>query len=208
MNAQFVTWTIVAMCLTVAGCGSDSPSIPSAPTPSTPPPAPAPPPPPPPPPRRSTTLDLTGNYALTFEAGNGCELVPKELRSRTYEARIRYHNSYESTDNFLAELSGVTFVNQQPVWIEVTQQASGTTVWLDLAPSDNVILEELEGGAYFMAAGWEGLASVEPTDLSTISASLTGYFNYCLGTRNHCSFDAMLRSMCVSENSRWTLTRR
>jgi hypothetical protein len=206
MNTRFVTWTIVAICLTgVAGCGSESPSIPSAPTSSTPPPGPTSPPPPPP---RSTALDLTGNYALTFEVGNGCELVPKELRIRTYEARIRYHNSYESSDNFLAELSGATFVNQQPVRIEVTQQASGATVWLDLAPSDNVILEELERGAYFIAAGWEGMASVQSPQLSTISASLTGYFNYCVGAQNQCSFDAMVRSMCVSENSRWTLTRR
>jgi hypothetical protein len=153
-------------------------------------------------------VDLTGNYALTFEVGTGCELVPKELRIRIYEATIRYHNSYGSTDNFLADLGGATFVNQQPVWIEVTERASGTVVWLDLAPSDNVILEQLEGGAYFMAAGWEGLASVESPESSTISASLTGHFNYCVGTQNQCSIDAMMRSMCVSENSRWTLTRR
>lgn len=207
MNARFVTWTIVAICLTGgAGCGSDSQSIPSAPTPSTPRPVPTPPPPPP----RSLAVDLTGNYGLRFEVGDDCEQVPKELRIRTYEAKIEYRGSRESTDLFVAELSGATLRNQLPLWIEVTHRASGSTVWLDLALSDNVILEEAERGAYVMVAGADGMATVEPTDLSTISARFTGYFTYCAATspQNQCSVDMMMRDLCTSENSRWTLTRR
>lgn len=212
MNTRFVTWTIVAMCSTgVAACGSDSPSIPTAPTLSTPSPAPPPPSPSPPPP--SLAVDLTGIYALTFEVGNACEQVPKELRIRTYEARIEYKSSYGSTDSFLASLSGATFHNQLPVWIDVTHGASGHSVWMDLAPSDNVILEEPGGGTYLMVAGWDGMADAQPSDLSTISAPFTGYFNYCvatpeIGSQNQCSVDAMMRSLCKSENSRWTLVRR
>jgi hypothetical protein len=158
-------------------------------------------------------VDLTGNYALTFEVGSACEQVPKELRIRTYEAKIEYHSSYGSTDLFLAELSGATFHDQRPVWIEVTHRASGSSVWLDLAPSDNVILEELERGTYLMVAGGAGEASLEPTELSTISALFTGYFNYGvatseIGPQNQCSFDTMIRSLCKAENSYWTLTRR
>jgi hypothetical protein len=204
MNTRFVTWPIVAMCLTgVAACGSDSPSIPSAPTPSTPPSSPTPPPPP-----RSLAVDLTGIYVLTFEVGNACEQVPKELRIRTYDARVDYQSSGGSTDSFLAELSGATFRNQLPIWIEVTHGASGSTVWLDLAPSDNVILEEPARGTYLMIFGADGVASVQPTELSTISARFTGNFNHCVGTQNQCSIDAMVRGICRSENSRWTLTRR
>jgi hypothetical protein len=207
MNAGFVTWTIVAICSTgIAACGSDSPPIPTAPTLSIPPPA------PPLPSPRSLAVDLTGLYALTFEVGNSCEQVPKELRIRTYEARIEYKSSYGSTDSFLASLSGATFHNHLPVWIEVIHGASGHSVWLDLAPSDNVILEEPQRGAYLMVAGADGMASVEPTELSTISAPFTGYFNYCfatpeIGPQNQCSVDTMMRSQCKSENSRWTLTR-
>jgi hypothetical protein len=207
MNTRFVTSIIVAMCLTgVAACGSDSASTPSAPTPSTRPSSPTPPP-------RSLAVDLRGNYLLTFEVGNACEHVPKELRIRTYDARIDYKNSGGPTDAFLAELSGATFRNQLPIWIDVTHGASGSTVWLDLAPSDNVILEEPARGTYLMVAGWDGVAAVEPTELSTISTPFTGYFNYCVatsevGARNQCSFDTMVRSPCKSENSRWTLARR
>jgi hypothetical protein len=204
MNTRFVTWTIVAMCLTgAAACGSDSPSGPSAPTRSIPPSAPTPVPPP-----RSLAIDLTGNYALTFDIGGACEQVPKELKSRTYGARIEYRGSYGSSDSFLASLSEATFHNQLPLWIDVTHDASGSTVWVDLAPSDNVILEEPARGSYFMIFGADGAASVQPTELSTISARFTGYFSFCVGTQNQCSFDAMLQNTCKSENSRWTLTRR
>jgi hypothetical protein len=214
MDKRLVAWAaVVILSCGLAGCGGSNPSPnPVNPSPS-PPPIPTPPPTP-----RSLAVDLTGNYALTFEVGSACEQVLKELRIRTYEAKIEYHSSVsyrsdESTDLFLAELSGATFHDQRPVWVEVTHRASGYFVWLDLAPSDNVILEEPERGTYFMVAGWEGEASVEPTVRSTISALFTGYFNYCVATsgsgpQNQCSFDTMIRSLCRSANSRWTLTRR
>ena len=207
MNKRFVAWAVLVMLSGLAGCEQSARSSnPVTPSPST-----APPQPPTPPPQ--LTVDLTGNYALTFEVGNACEQVPKELRLRTYEARIEYYRSYESTDLFLSELSGATFHDQRPVLIEVTHRASGHSVWLDLAPSDNAILEETERGTYLMIAGGAGSASVEPTELSTISALFTGYVNYCvatseIGPQNQCSFDSMIRSLCTSENSRWTLTRR
>ena len=84
---------------------------------------------------------------------------------------------------------------------------------MDLAPSDNVIHEEPERGRYFVVFGADGMASVEPADLSAISARFTGYFNYCvatpeMGPQNHCLVDTMVRGVCKSENSRWTLRRR
>jgi hypothetical protein len=207
-NRRLVAWAVLVMLgQGCAGGGrSDSSAIPIAPSP-------APPPAPPlPPPGPRGPIDLTGDYRLSFEVGGACEQVPKELRSRTYDARIHYRSSYESTDLFLAELSGATFHDQRPVFIEVTHRASGSSVWLDLAPSDNVVFEEPERGTYFMVAGGAGVASVEPTELSTISTPFTGYFNYCIaksevGPQTQCSFDTMVRSMCRSENSRWTLTR-
>lgn len=209
MKTRIAAWTILAMCAQVLiGCGESNASY--NPVNPSPPPPPIPTPTPPPP---SLAVDLTGHYAMTFEVGNGCEQVPKELRNRTYEARIDYKSSYGSTDSFLAELSGATFHDQRPVWIEVNHGASGHSVWLDLALSDNVILEEPERGTYFMVAGWDGVASVEPTELSTISARFTGYFNYCVATsevgpQNQCSADTMVHSPCKSANSRWILTRR
>ena len=163
MNGRLVTSTVIAMCLTgVAACGkSDSSLIPSAPAPLTPQSAPTPPPP------RATLVDLTGDYALNVEAGKGCEEVPRELRTRTYEARIGYYKSVGSSDWFRAELSGAN--SYQPVVIELT----GNSVSLDL--SDNVILEEPSPGTYLATAGY-GVAFV-PTELSTISGSFNGFSN-------------------------------
>jgi hypothetical protein len=169
--------------------------------------SPSPPLPPPPLPPRTLAVDLTGNYALTFDVGNACEEVPKDLRRRTYEATIAFSGSYGSADLFLAELSGATFRDQRAVSIEVAPQPSGYSVWLDF--SDNVILEEPERGTYFMIAA-SGAATVQPTELFMISTPpITGYFNYCVvGPQNQCSSSVMVRSLCKSENSRWTLVRR
>jgi hypothetical protein len=189
----------------LAGCGGSNNPFSPSPPPSQPPPLPPLPPPPLPP--RTLAVDLTGTYALTFDVGNACEQIPQELRTRTYEANLSYNTSYASTDVFLAGLSGATLHDQPPVWVEVTHGASGSAVWLNLV--DTVVFEEPERGTYFMISGGGGGASIAPTQLSTISTSFTGYFNYCVvGPQNQCSFDAMVRSLCKSEHSEWTLTRR
>ena len=203
MKKGFALWVVlVALGQGPAGCGgSDASYNPVSPPPSPPTPPPAPPPSP------KLVVDLTGNYTLTFEVGDDCEQIPNELRSRTYDATIAYHTSYGSTDAFLAYPGGATFRDQQPVFVEVTHSASRSSVWLNLI--DTVILEEPESGAYFMVGGGDGGASVEPTELSTISTSFTGYFNYCVvSPQNQCSSNAMVHSMCKSEHSEWTLRRR
>jgi hypothetical protein len=203
MKTRITPWAIFVMFApALIGCGGSNTSYNPV--------SPSPPPPPiatPTPPPRSLTVDLTGNYALTFEVGNACEHIPKELRTRTYEARIEYERSYGSTDEFRADLSGATFLGYRPVLIDVT----GNSVHVDL--SDNAIVEEPSPRTFVAISGAGGVASVEPGDLSTISASFIGYFNYCAVTsesagQNQCLVDAMVRGMCKSENSRWTLTRR
>ena len=199
MHTRIVAWAaLVTLGLGLGACaGSDASYNRVSPLP----------PEAPPPPPFSLAVDLRGNYDLTFEVGNACEQVPNELRRRTFQATISYSHFDGSTDVFLAELSGATFRGQQPVWIEATHRATGSSVWLNLV--DTVILEVPERDTYFMVAGGNGVASVEPTQLSTISTPFTGYFNYCVvGPQNQCSSDAMVRSLCTSENSRWTLTRR
>ena len=122
-------------------------------------------------------------------------------QNQNLPGKNRNDRSYGSADTFAVALSGAAFHSSSPVLINVT----GNSVHVDL--SDNVIVEEPSPLTYVAISGGDGVASAEPTQLSTISASFTGYFKYCAGTRNQCSIDAMVRSMCRSENSRWTLTR-
>jgi hypothetical protein len=181
-----------AALLVVAAC--ESPTRPALqPPPSPPPAAPAPAPAPP------GLVDLRGNYTLTFEIGGGCEEVPAQLRTRTYEAAISYSHSFASSDVFYAHLTGAKFhEDQRPVWIEVT----GHSVGVDLA--DNAILEQPSPGAYFATAGY-ALASAQSSEVSTITGAFTGYFKYCATA---CVVHTMTWDMCRAENSRWTLTRR
>jgi hypothetical protein len=193
------TTFLSAALLIVASCGG-SPTTPVA----QPPPIPAPPAPAPAPPG---LVDLRGDYTLTFEVGGGCEEVPKELRTRTYEATVAYSYSFGSSDWFTAYLSGAKFYDgQSPASIEVT----GTSLFLDLL--DNAIVEQPSPDSYLATVG-AGLASVQPTELSTVSGSFSGWFRYCTATSgasgaNQCSVVTMTQDMCKAENSRWTLTRR
>jgi hypothetical protein len=188
-----LTAFLSAALLIVAACESPTRPAPKPPPPTPPPAAPAPAPAPP------GLVDLRGNYTLTFEIGGGCEEVPTELRTRTYEAAISYSYSFGSSDWFYAHLTGAEFhEDQQPVWMEAT----GTTVGVDL--SDNAILEQRSPGAYFATSGY-GLALAQSSEVSTITGAFTGYFKYCAAA---CVVRTMTRDMCRSENSRWTLTRR
>ena len=198
MNTRFVTWTIVAMCLMgVAACGSDSPSIPTAPTLSTPPPASA----------AATTLAASGPYGQLrahVRSWQRVRRVPKELRTRTYEARIGYYKSVGSADWFLAELSGAEVHSYQPVVIEV----SGNSVSVDL--SDNVIVDEPSPGAYLATAGY-GVASTTDRAVNDFGF-VHRLFQILRGDVRDRSYKQVLDrhggAACRSDNSRWTLTRR
>jgi hypothetical protein len=197
-----VTWIILLTCAQgLVGCGrsdsSHSPLTPSPLLPSAPPPR-----------SRSLSVDLTGNYLLTFEAGSSCDRLPQELRTRTYEARIGYSSSTGTTDWFHAELSGALFHE----WAHVVVIAvAGNSVRFHF--SDNIIVEKPAPDTYLMIAGFDQATSVEPPNLSTISASSDGFFEYCLTTSyvragSHCPSDAKVGAACRSTDSRWTLTRR
>ena len=202
MSKRFVAWAVLVMLgQGLAGCGrSDSLPTPLAPTPSTLQPAP-----------QRPLMDLTGNDMLTFEAGNSCDELPKEFRSRTYEASIGYlgPNQSGTRDYFGGELRGASFHGDGHVVVAV----AANSVYLDF--SDNLIIEKPAPDTYLAVAGGTGAASVEPSDLSTISASFDGFFDHCVTTSKvgtyydyRCPADAIVHSRCTPKDSRWTLTRR
>jgi hypothetical protein len=78
--------------------------------------------------------------------------------------------------------------------------------------SDSFIVEKPEPETYLTIAGGEGGATVDWSNLSTMSASFYGAFLYCV-TNSDVKFpgecpDAIRNSACRSKNSRWTLTRK
>jgi hypothetical protein len=202
MSKRFVAWAVLVMLgQGLAGCGrSDSLPTPLAPTPSTSQPAP-----------QRPLVDLTGNYVVTFEADSSCEQLPKELRTRTYEARIGYIGAgWDGTRHyFRADLSGARFDSYARFFII---RVIDNDVHFDF--SDSLIVEEPEPGAYLTIIGGEGDATVDPSDLSRISTPFEGHFLFCVTSSEltppsfSCPADAIAYSVCRSKNSRWTLTRR
>ena len=202
MNKRLAAWAIfVISAQGLGGCGrSDSLSTPLAPSP--PPLVPSPPPRP--------VLDLTGNYVLTFEADSSCEQLPKELRTRTYDASIGYIGTGRdgTRDYFRADLSGADFDSYARFFVI---RVIDNYVHFDF--SDSLIVEEPEPGTYLTILGGEGDAAVDPSDLARISTPFDGHFLYCVTNSEFkfpygCPADAIANSTCRSKNSRWTLTRR
>lgn len=183
--------------LVVTACESPirpAPQPPPTPVPQSPAPAPT-----------RLAVDLSGDYTLTFEVGGGCEEVPKELRIRSYAAKISFSAVFGSSYWFLADLSGAKFDDGQR---SVGMEVGADYVAVDL--SDNVIIEEPSPGTYLATSGYGG-ALVPSSELSTISGPYTGYFKYCAATAggtDQCSAVTMTHDMCKAENSQWTLTRR
>jgi hypothetical protein len=201
VNKRLVAWIVLVMCAQgLVGCGqSDSSYTPSAPSPPHGLPSP-----------RRPPIDLTGNHLVTFEADRSCEQLPAELRTRTYEAIIGYVGPSQNgtRDYFRAELSGAHFDGYyRTIFIGVM----GNDVYFDF--SDNFIVEEPEPDTYLTILGGNEKATVDPSDLSTISTPFDGHFLYCVTNSEFkfpysCPAGAIAYSACRSTNSRWTLTRR
>jgi hypothetical protein len=194
---------ILVMCAQgLIGCGGSHPSStplsPSAPIPS----------PPPQPPIAA----LAGNYFVTFEADRSCEQFPEPLKTRTYPASIVYNGggTVGTAAWFIAYLDGAQFADLSGWGQRFMIKVTDNFVHFDF--SDSFIVEKLEPRAFLTIAGGEGGVTVDPSNLSTMSASFNGFFVYCVTNADlklpGCSEDAITSSRCHSKNSRWTLTRR
>jgi hypothetical protein len=145
------------------------------------------------------TVDLAGNYTLTFIADSTCTAIPSELRTRTYAATIAPADEpfYPAGTFFVATMPGV------PHWTDrnrIPIATAGDFVWFILGEDGSpYFVEEVAPGAYIHFDG--GLRfSVGGTQVSTISTSLNGWADYwgpAVTNPVH----------CVSANHRMILTR-
>ena len=202
MNNRLMAWLVVVMLAqALAGCGGSHPSStplsPSAPIPSSPP--------------QPPVIGLAGNYIVTFEADRSCEQLPEALKTRTYEASISYSSGGNGSPTwFHAYLQGANFADIQGWGQRFMIKVTDNFVHFDF--SDSFIVEKLEPGTYLTIAGGEGGVTVDPSNLSKISAPFEGFFRYCVTNSDlkfpGCTADATTNTLCRSKNSRWTLTRR
>jgi hypothetical protein len=146
------------------------------------------------------TVNLVGNYTLTFVADSACTAIPSAVRTRTYAATITPISNppYPAGTSFEATITGV------PVWGQIQRSipllVSGDFVTMMLGEDGDVIFfEEVAPDTYFGFEGQVGLSVA--AGVSTISASFHGWAEYW-------GPDGAPRVYCESPNHRMTLTKR
>ena len=126
------------------------------------------------------TVNLTGDWNLTLQAGDSCAAIPSALRTRTYIASVAPPPFppplIPPPQSYIGLLRGADFLYPRTyMFIDV----AGTDVSFSLddywGNSGSYLLEKLAPSGYLSIAGYgEGSASE-----SIASASLRGTFEYC-----------------------------
>jgi hypothetical protein len=154
-------------------------------------------------------VSIAGDYTLTFIADSACDL-PDELRTRTYMATITPHADPNRAANtwFDAVLSGGLLLER---YARIGIGIDGQDVGLDLDPS---VVEQVAPNAYLSIEGGTEPSSVQTPIVSTLSISLQGRFEYCIGksemgsTYDCTPSQTVSRFRCDSRNHRVILSRR
>lgn len=174
MPARLRRSFVIAAAIAAISCGPPSaPSVPSAP---------AAPPAPRPLPSPAPSLDVNGEYTLTFTAADDCDQLQPEHRQRTYMAALSREQTFSGAFVFKGELSGASFVpdyetffgrvDSDSVEFYVSSLAAYNR-WLDEEP----IFERI-GTGYLSIVGY---ATFSPLTFgqSEVVAEVNGTFAYC-----------------------------
>jgi hypothetical protein len=152
------------------------------------------------------SLNLAGDYSLTFTADSACAAIPAELRTRTYAAAIT-PMSHRPQTSFEAALANGTFLEHyRAIWIGVA--GDYVAFWLGDAHGQPGVVERVAPNAYLAIEG-SASGSAE-ADASTISMTLAGFIEYCeqgseMGTDYACRGPV---ARCGSNNHQVMLRRR
>lgn len=169
-------------------------------------------------------VDISGVYTLALVADAACADLPDHVRTRTYTATItpgaNPNTNVVDGTSFTLTVSGATLFGDFPsLGIGVAGDYLG--FWL-YGGHDPALVEVLAPGTYLAFSG-NAEASVATSGLSTISARLDGWIEYCataspMRAGYRCDTSAaptdptaspvLARVHCESANHRLVLTRR
>jgi len=160
------------------------------------------------------SVDLAGEYTLTFDADRACTDLPEAVRTRSYAATIGASPTYGLTLG--ATLAGATFFKQFQAFA-IGVAGRDVTFWLD-GGHDAPVVEQLDATTYL---AFSGTAAATVTATQEISTPLDGWIQYCvtktpMGTQYFDCGDAnaplpsfvSTRVTCDSRNHQLTLRRR
>lgn len=157
----------------------------------------------------AASVDLSGEYSLTFAADRACTMLPEEFRHRTYAATIR-PISAEQAGQFRVTVRGGTFLPGYDAFDVGVAGESFAAILGDFHGTPG--LAERLGETKVL--GFEGMAnaSLQSPD-AAIVAAFDGVVSYCdlLGepaARYACASTATTaRALCTSRNHQLLLAR-
>ena len=159
----------------------------------------------------ATSLNLAGDYAVTFVADSACVSLPQEVRTRRYEASITLRSPEDGPANslFRVALTGARFTEHYGAF---DLRVAGDYVVTELGDAHGGagVVEEVAADSYLLFAG-----RFEPsvTDPSSIEGALVGSVDFCKATNglqygDRCPGSDVPDIRCPSANHRLIMRRR
>ena len=129
--------------------------------------------------RSLTSLDIEGQYAITFAAAAECTQLPSAVRSRTFTAVV---SRVPDRLNFTSRLTGATFQSGYNTFSAVVASDAARFLvysWdaFNWWGEDQPIIERLPAGGYVTWIGTATTPVMNPT--SSITATFDGSVTYC-----------------------------
>lgn len=147
--------------------------------------------------------DIAGDYTLTVIADGSCSMLPPEMRSRTYPAKIAAAATQPTpaATNFHATIGGPSIVTG-PGWSEVWIAVAGDYLNLTLGDLHGQpgLIDHVYSNAYFSVGG-EARTTVQAGRVSTISSDFDGALEYCVLTPGISPLDGRGRYECAAPHS-------
>jgi hypothetical protein len=150
----------------------------------------------------AASVDLAGEYSLTFIADRACTMLPEEFRQRTYPATVTPTGS-DNAGQFKVSVRGGSFLTGYDAFDVGVAGDSFAAILGDLHGSPGVA-ERLDGANVL---GFEGMANASLASPDTaIVATFDGVVSYCnlldeSAARYACaSSAATARALCTSRN--------
>jgi hypothetical protein len=129
--------------------------------------------------RSLTSLDIEGQYAITFAAAAECTQLPSAVRSRTFTAAV---SRVPDRLNFTSTLTGAPFQSGYDTFSAVVASDAARFLvysWdaFNWWGEDQPIIERLPAGGYVT---WKGTATTPAVNsTSSITATFDGSVSYC-----------------------------
>ncbi len=157
------------------------------------------------------TVNIAGDYTLTFTADSACTDLPDIARSRSYRVTVTAQPSAgrSAIPGFDLKVNGARFIGSLGGF-PIGAAGARLSFWLH-GRHDPALVEDLGGNTYLGFSGTAG-ATVTNAGASTITAAFDGWIEHVvlgspLGLWYYPLGSTISKATCDSANNRITLTR-